>query len=151
MCLWVKPRRLTAESSFLFVCFLLTKKNLTGILVLLLTCIHRHTTVTLPPRRSHLRNVNGDATGGKGGDAAPSAAAARGSCATTPQPTRRSPNGSTVFWIKCLCVSAGFWLTHRSLRARSVCLLGTAELHPELRFPKLHQTPRLDVEDAATV
>lgn len=50
--------------------------------------------------------------------------------------------------LVCLC---RFWLTHRSLRARSVCLLGTAELHPELRFPKPHQTPRLDIEDAATV
>lgn len=50
--------------------------------------------------------------------------------------------------LVCLC---RFWLTHRSLRARSVSLLGTAELHPELRFPKPHQTPRLDIRDAVTV
>lgn len=116
---------------------------LNGILVLLLTCIHQDTTVISQPCCS---DATLQRTKIRGTFCRSALFLCKDASADAWELKRLSCVLDKV--LVCLCK---FGFTHRWLRARSVCLLAAAEFHPELSFPKPHQTPRRQIYDAVAV
>lgn len=113
------------------------------ILVLLLTCFHQDTTVISQPccnftatQRMKIGQLS----------VAPHCFLCKSSSADASELKRLYCVLDKV--LVCLC---RFWFTHRSLRARGVCLLAAAEFRPELNLPKPHQTLPRYIYDAVAI